>query len=656
MTACRLRSQRSCIRGALVALCLLLLVPILVHAASPQVREIRVEPTLVTDAHVGEGTSQVMVRYDQSMDPSLPPTFDFDPSVAAIGSVRSWQWMTSFSANDTYVATFDVSDTNTNTLHVAVSADLARSASGDVQAPHKTSPMFDVRLSPLAVLVPYREAVLEGESADYEFVFIDTAGNGPHTATIDWGDRTSSQNATIVGHPGAGSVQATHMYRDEGNYNVTITVSDRHGASSSESFLVTATNVPPQFSFEWENGVPDPQRDPSVDAATPLLPTLRIYYSDLGPDDTLDRSKTSIAWGDNSTATALLDGTDESGQQYLSASHTYTAGGIHDVGIVLTDNDGGSRTRATRIRAMTNALPLLEDVPPITVAEGTTHTFTLRFSDPDPNDTHTVLVDFGDGQGAKQATVVESGGTGTATIAHLFRDDGIASITVSVADSKGFEVEKRFKAFVANVPPQFALSFPSAVVDTLPQSGSTVVATRDLRLHAFFTDPGSDDTIDLTQCSVDWGDGSTSTDLRISGSTTQPYVSGMHVYTAPGVYTVALTLTDNDGGTRTESAIVRIALGYPPIKLNAYAPVFQEGDVAEIKIPFVDPDSVDYHTASVRFDDDSMISWTHSISRGGVSYPTLYYTVYRPDGSKSQERLFRPSSGEVILLASSRMR
>ena len=65
-------------------------------------------------------------------------------------------------------------------------------------------------------------------------------------------------------------------------------------------------------------------------------------------------------------------------------------------------------------------------------------------------------------------------------------------------------------------------------------------------LRAPFTDPGSLDT----HTSVwRWGDGSTSPGTIASGVT-----SGTHVYAAPGIYSVTVSVTDDDGGAGTSPA------------------------------------------------------------------------------------------------------
>lgn len=65
-------------------------------------------------------------------------------------------------------------------------------------------------------------------------------------------------------------------------------------------------------------------------------------FTDIG---TLDTHIATIAWGDGTTSDAIITETNGSGS--LSSSHKYVNGGIYDVKVSLSDDDGGSTTHAT---------------------------------------------------------------------------------------------------------------------------------------------------------------------------------------------------------------------------------------------------------------------------------------------------------------------
>jgi hypothetical protein len=122
-------------------------------------------------------------------------------------------------------------------------------------------------------------------------------------------------------------------------------------------------------------------------------------------------------------------------------------------------------------------------------------------------------------------------------------------VTITADDGNGGVAEVYFVLQVNNVPPTIAsLIAPADPVEV----GTPITA------HGQFTDPGVDDT---HTAQWDWGDTwvmpGTVTESGGSGS-----VTDMHTYDTPGVYTVSLTVIDNDGGVAT--SIYQYVVVYDP--------------------------------------------------------------------------------------------
>jgi len=82
-------------------------------------------------------------------------------------------------------------------------------------------------------------------------------------------------------------------------------------------------------------------------------------------------------------------------------------------------------------------------------------------------------------------------------------------------------------------------------VGSITQTPSVVKVGDLITASATFTDPGVGDTHTAIW---DWGDGTTSSGI-VSGFS----VSGSHIYGTPGVYTIKLIVTDDNGGTDDET-------------------------------------------------------------------------------------------------------
>jgi uncharacterized membrane protein len=150
---------------------------------------------------------------------------------------------------------------------------------------------------------------------------------------------------------------------------------------------------------------------------------------------------------------------------------------------------------------------------------------------------YTIVWDFGDGSTA----------TGSLTPAHTYADNGSYLVTLTVTDSENQVASDSLLVTVNNVPP-----LVTAVAD------QTIVAQETLSgVLATFSDAG---VLDGHTAVIDWGDGAvTNGNVNQTAGT----VSGAHSYAAPGMYTVTITVTDDDGGAGSDTLLVTVtADGY----------------------------------------------------------------------------------------------
>jgi len=158
--------------------------------------------------------------------------------------------------------------------------------------------------------------------------------------------------------------------------------------------------------------------------------------------------------------------------------------------------------------------------------------------DPDLLNSHTVTINWGPGEGS--STIFLAPGDLTFTATHTYADDNptisssdLYPIAVTVVDSHGAEGAVGTSITVNNAAPVMASAATDATPADIAVVGETVNAT------ATYTDVGIQDTHTV---SIDWGDGSPTT----AGSASGGAAIGSHAYSAGGIYTVTMTVTDDD--------------------------------------------------------------------------------------------------------------
>jgi archaellum component FlaF (FlaF/FlaG flagellin family) len=224
------------------------------------------------------------------------------------------------------------------------------------------------------------------------------------------------------------------------------------------------------------------------------------------------------ASGDSSSSALTSDG------RYVAfSSHAYNlvpndTNQVRDV--FMHDRDTGVTERVT---VGYNQPPeIVVDLDPVIVDEGSLATNGGPYWDPDDD-----VVEFS----ASDGTVSTINGT---WIWSFQSSDNITSQVVITADDGTETASVDFQLIVNNVAP--VVGEITAPIDPVPV-GTSITAS------AVFSDPGMADTHTATW---NWGVGAnevgTVTEINGSGS-----VTDTHIYAAPGVYTITLTVTDDDG-------------------------------------------------------------------------------------------------------------
>ena len=250
------------------------------------------------------------------------------------------------------------------------------------------------------------------------------------------------------------------------------------------------------------------------------------YNVNEGSSVTVDASGSSDPDGDALTYAWDLDNDGTYENPGVTATITPLDGTANiTVGLQVSDGNGGVSTDTATVN-VNNVAPTVDAGPDATINEGSAFLSSGSFTDPG-SDIWTATVDYGDGSGVQSLTLSSK----TFLLNHVYADNGNYTVTLTVKDDDLGEGSDTATVTVINVVP--TVGPITAPIDPL-SVGTTVTAS------ANFTDPG---TMDTHTALWNWGDGTTS-----QGTVTGTSVAGSHIYTTAGIYTVTLTVTDDDGG------------------------------------------------------------------------------------------------------------
>lgn len=359
------------------------------------------------------------------------------------------------------------------------------------------------------------------------------------TASIDWGDGAAPTTASVAAdvNLGAYKVSANHTYAEEGTYTTTITINDADGESISltgKAKISDALFAASALNFNASTNTAFSGKVATISDANLLSP----------PSD----FTATINWGDGSPTSSGTVAVDTSGGFDVSGSHTYSAVGSYTTAILVSDAGGLSGT--IHGTATVNAPPPVVTVTTLNASEGSALTGQVAsFTDGDPTLTaqsFSASINWGDG--VTTAGTVTGSGSFTVSGTHIYAEEGIYAITVTVS-VQGSTGSSNGTVYVADAP-LTATGFSLTCKGT---NFSNTVAT--------FTDADAAGTAGDYSAAIFWGDGKSSTGTVVAAGAGFK-VEGAHSYLKRGRYTVTITISDVGG--KTTSATTHINAG--PVK------------------------------------------------------------------------------------------
>ncbi|MFC1742290.1 PKD domain-containing protein, partial [Nanoarchaeota archaeon] len=414
---------------------------------------------------------------------------------------------------------------------------------------------------------------MEGENVTFTSVvsFYDT----PATFAWDFGDSSSSTET-----------DPSHIFAAEGDYNVTLDVTDGDGSIGTAWYLLTVGNDAPLVSLEASELNPAENENVTFnctaaggneplgflvdygDGSTTTSPvsdysfvtpgTYVVFCNVTDDDGDMDSDFVVINVANNAPNVTLsaipstgpegltvvfdcdvtggddpvgvvLDFGDGSSTTNTTASHTYPLEGIYSASCTATDDDGDFDMDSQDIN-ITDNVPVVNIVTNVTSGdEPLSLNYTCNVGG--GNDPLTYVIDFGDG------SATSSSPTGD----HVYTIPGIYTISCDVTDVDGDVGYHEHDIEVFNNAPQVTLTAsPSAAPEGTEIDFDCVVA-------------GGNDPLNYV---LDFGDGSSTTTATAS-----------HNYTLEGLYNATCMVTDADADVGIDSVMVNISNNAPVVNL-----------------------------------------------------------------------------------------
>ncbi len=265
-----------------------------------------------------------------------------------------------------------------------------------------------------------------------------------YTATITWGDATSSAGTVeivhdSINHVTAGIVKGSHTYAEEGSRDLTVRVS--HGTPHADDTATATTDDAPIHVTASGSATEGASSDALVAVFTDENPNALAsdFSADVNCDFVITRPNISSASLTEQAAPTIV----KNGDHFEVHFCRYTEEGVYPNAVTVTDKDGkATETQFANVHVANAGLTVTQTFNQTTTEFGLIDGETLaKFTDangtPDAKD-FSATVDWGDNSGTDTGTSI--GGNKTdgfaVTGSHSYEEGGTYTATVTITDNK----------------------------------------------------------------------------------------------------------------------------------------------------------------------------------------------------------------------------
>jgi hypothetical protein len=266
------------------------------------------------------------------------------------------------------------------------------------------------------------------------------------TASIDWGDGTTSPGTVAANPAGGFTVSAAHTYAEDGTRTATVTIADAGAKAATASATVNVSDAP--LAAMGASGLAATEGAPS---GTLTLAT----FTDADPNGTQADYTATIAWGDGTTSPGTV-APNATGGFSVSGAHAYGEEGAPAATVTIADA-GGKTTTATPTINVADAPLTLQTFGVAGAARSQIGGAIASLTDASPSaaaSDYSATVNWGDGTSGPAVVAADPSGGFSVSGSHSYAHGGAYIIVVTVHDDGGKSISGKNRVSVTATLPR----------------------------------------------------------------------------------------------------------------------------------------------------------------------------------------------------------